>query len=89
MEFRIKRGADEGANHRLACLLNADCPAGAPLDIQNRIDEPLQHLGAIGHSVAAALRFCFVVRLYRKTASHFSRSTLLSVVGVLPPPDRI
>jgi hypothetical protein len=29
MEFRIKRGADEGADHRLARLLNPNRLAGA------------------------------------------------------------
>jgi hypothetical protein len=28
MIFRIKRGVDEGADYRLACLLNADRLAG-------------------------------------------------------------
>ena len=43
----VKRGVDEGADHCLACLLNGNRLAGCHgLDLRNRIDHPLRHLGS-------------------------------------------
>ncbi|HWJ18812.1 MAG TPA: hypothetical protein VNR65_08810 [Geobacterales bacterium] len=66
MVFRIKRG---GADRRLACLLNADRLARCHgLELQNRIDEPLQHLGVRSRCWAAlsAVHF-FVHMMWQRT----------------------
>ena len=57
--FRIKRGADEGADHRLARLLNPNRLAGAST---RTVTTP----GVIGHGVAevlSAVRLHFFVHM--------------------------